>query len=322
MKGTAIVALGGNALKGPKDRGTFEEQMKRVQTTCENLFQMVQEGWRVVCTHGNGPQVGAILLQNKAGAQEVPAMPLFVCGAESQGFIGYMLQQTLGNLFRKHNRPEGVATVVTQVVVSLDDPAFQNPTKPIGPFYSEQEASEIQERDPEITIREDAGRGYRRVVPSPEPKEIVEKKEILAILDTGNIVIATGGGGIPVFLAEEGYKGVDAVIDKDLASERLASEVDADTLVVLTDIENVYINFNTPTQTAIPRMSIEEAEKYQQEGHFAAGSMEPKITAAIRFLRDKGKRVIITKPELAVKALKGKAGTEIVADSNHKMPTR
>lgn len=317
MKGTAIVALGGNALKGPKDHGTFEEQMKRVQTTCETLIQMVQDGWRLVCTHGNGPQVGAILLQNKAGEQEVPAMPLFVCGAETQGFIGYMLQQTLRNLFGKHNRPEGVATVVTQVVVSTDDPAFQNPTKPIGPFYSEQEAIEIQERDPEITIREDAGRGYRRVVPSPEPIEIVEKKEILAILETGNIVIATGGGGIPVILTEEGHKGVEAVIDKDLAAEKLASDVGADTLVVLTDIDYVYINFNKPNQTAIPRMSVEEAEKYQKEGHFAAGSMEPKIKAAVRFLRNKGKRVIITKPELAVEALKGKAGTEIVANSNH-----
>ncbi|MFW9914996.1 MAG: carbamate kinase [Candidatus Thorarchaeota archaeon] len=317
MKGTAVVALGGNALVGPKERGTYEQQMARVRITCENLAQMTQDGWRIVCTHGNGPQVGAILLQNLSGQHEVPAMPLYVCGAESQGLIGYMLQQTLRNLFEKDSRPEGVATVVTQVVVSKDDPAFQNPTKPIGPFYSEQEAKKFEENNPGVTIIEDAGRGYRRVVPSPDPMEIVEKNEILAILETGNVVIATGGGGIPVIRTKEGYKGVDAVIDKDLAAEKLASEVNAETLVILTDSDYVYLHFNKPNQSAIKSMDDSEAEQYLEEGHFAPGSMKPKVQAAIRFLQNGGERVIITKPELAVEALKGKAGTVIVPASSH-----
>ncbi|MFX0113703.1 MAG: carbamate kinase [Candidatus Hodarchaeota archaeon] len=317
MKGTAVVALGGNALIGPKERGTYEQQMARVQVTCENLVQMVHDGWRLICTHGNGPQVGAILLQNFAGQSEVPAMPLFVCGAESQGLIGYMLQQTLRNLFEQQGRPEGVATIITQVVVSKKDSAFRNPTKPIGPFYTEQEANRIKEKEPTVTIREDAGRGYRRVVPSPDPIDIVEKKEIMAILNTGNVVIAAGGGGIPVIRTEKGYKGVEAVIDKDLASEKLASEVHAETLVILTDSEYVFLNYNKSNQTPITIMSLKEAIKYQKEGHFAPGSMGPKIQAAIRFLQNKGERVIITRPELAVEALRGKAGTTILATSNN-----
>jgi len=316
MNKTAVVALGGNALKRAKERGTFEEQMANVLTTCEHLLQMVLKGWRLVCTHGNGPQVGAILLQNKACESEVPAMPLFVCGAETQGLIGYMLQQTLRNLFKKQGRPEGIVTVVTQVVVSADDPAFRNPTKPIGPFYTEAEASRIQNENPDVVIREDAGRGYRRVVPSPDPIRIVEKKEILTLLESGNLVIASGGGGIPVIETEKGLEGVEAVIDKDLAAERLANDVGADTLIILTDSEYVFLNYNKPNETPISKMTVDEAEKFEKEGHFPPGSMGPKIRAAIRFIKNGGKSVIITKPEKAIDGLAGKAGTRIVACSN------
>ncbi len=307
MAKTIVVALGGNAILQKGEKGTFEEQYKNVRKTCEHIAKLIDRGYRVVITHGNGPQVGAILLQNDAGKELVPPMPLDVCGAESQGFIGYMIQQNLDNLL-KGKRP--VATVVTQVVVNKDDPAFNDPSKPVGPFYDEATAKKLQKEKGWI-VKEDAGRGWRRVVPSPDPKRIVESEAINSLIKAGVIVIASGGGGIPVIEEDGNLRGVEAVIDKDLAGERLAKEVKADILMILTSVDQVYLNYGKPEQKGLSRMTVEEAKKYYDEGHFAKGSMGPKVKAAIRFVENGGKMAIITSPELATDALDGKAGTII-----------
>ena len=310
-----VVALGGNAILKPGQKGTYEEQLENVKNTTTQIAKMVEEGYEVVITHGNGPQVGAILLQNEAGEKlyNVPAKPMDVCGAETQGFIGYMIQQSLINEFIRKGMDKSVATVVTQVLVSKDDPAFSHPTKPVGPFYTKEEAEKRQKEKPNEVWIEDSGRGYRRVVPSPDPKAIVEKKAINCLVANGNIVIASGGGGIPVIKEEDGtYKGVEAVIDKDLAGERLAQEVNADILLILTDVENAYINYRKENEKALGEVKLEEIEKYQEEGHFKAGSMGPKVKAAIRFVKNGGKMAIITALEKAIDALAGKAGTRII----------
>ncbi len=310
-----VVALGGNAILQPGQKGTYEEQLTNVKNTTTQIAKMVQEGHEVVITHGNGPQVGAILLQNEAGEKlyNVPSMPMDVCGSETQGFIGYMIQQSLINEFVKENIKKPVATVVTQVLVDKDDPAFSHPTKPVGPFYTKEEAEKRQKEHPNEVWIEDAGRGYRRVVPSPDPKAIVEKDAVNCLVANGSIVIASGGGGIPVIKEVDGtYKGVEAVIDKDLAGERLAQEVGADILLILTDVPNAYINYKKENEKALGEVKVEEIEKYQEEGHFKAGSMGPKVKAAIRFVKDGGKMAIITALEKAVDALSGKAGTRIV----------
>ncbi len=310
-----VVALGGNAILKPGQKGTYEEQLENVKNTTTQIAKMVKEGYEVVVTHGNGPQVGAVLLQNEAGEKlyNVPAKPMDVCGAETQGFIGYMIQQSLINEFIREGVNKSVATVVTQVLVSKDDPAFSHPTKPVGPFYTKEEAEKRQKEKPNEVWIEDSGRGYRRVVPSPDPKAIVEKDAINCLVANGNIVIASGGGGIPVIKEEDGtYKGVEAVIDKDLAGERLAQEVNADILLILTDVENAYINYRKENEKALGEVTLEEIERYQEEGHFKAGSMGPKVKAAIRFVKNGGKMAIITALEKAVDALSGKAGTKIV----------
>jgi carbamate kinase len=311
-KQLVVVALGGNAILQPGQRGTFEEQMENVHTTCEQLVQMVQSGeYKVVVTHGNGPQVGNLLLQNEAGKEVAAAMPLFVCGAESQGLIGLMIQQNLGNLLAEAGRSDvPIATVVTQVVVDKDDEAFVHPTKPVGPFYSEAEAKGL-ESEKGYNVREDAGRGWRRVVPSPDPIEIYEKAAIRQLVEARSIVIASGGGGIPVLREDGKLKGVDAVIDKDLAGERLAVDVEASIFMVLTDVDSVRINYNTPDEQALSRITVDEAKRYHAEGHFAKGSMEPKVRAAIRFIEAGGERAIITSLDKAVDALAGRAGTTI-----------
>lgn len=311
-KKTVVVALGGNAIIQPGQKGTFEEQMANVHVTCEQLAQMVKSGdYRVVVTHGNGPQVGNLLLQNEAGKNVAAPMPLFALGAETQGFIGLMIQQNLGNLLAEQGNGDiSVATIVTQVVVDKSDPAFANPTKPVGPFYSEAEAKAL-EADKGYNVREDAGRGWRRVVPSPDPIEIHEKDAIRHLVEARAIVIASGGGGIPVTKENGKLVGVDAVIDKDLAGERLAVDVGASIFMVLTDVDSVRLNYKTPDEKVLSKITIAEAKKYAEEGHFAKGSMEPKVRAAVRFIEAGGEKAIITSLDQAVAALNGKAGTTI-----------
>lgn len=311
-KKTIVVALGGNAIIQPGQKGTFEEQMANVHVTCEQLAHMVESGkYRVVVTHGNGPQVGNLLLQNEAGKDVASPMPLFVCGAESQGLIGLMIQQNLGNLLAAQGKGDiPIATIVTQVVVDKNDQAFVNPSKPVGPFYSEEEAKAL-ESDKGYNVREDAGRGWRRVVPSPNPIEINEKAAIRQLVEAKAIVIASGGGGIPVIRENGNLVGVDAVIDKDLAGERLAVDVGASIFMVLTDVDSVRLNYNTPDEKALSKITIDEAKNYAEEGHFAKGSMDPKVRAAIRFIESGGERAIITSLDKAVAALEGNAGTTI-----------
>ena len=311
-KKVTVIALGGNAILQPGQRGTFAEQMKNVETTCQQLAQMVESGkYKIIITHGNGPQVGNILLQNETAKDVAAPMPLYVCGAESQGLIGYMMQQTLHNLLvDKGKGGIPIATVVTQVVVDKNDQAFQNPTKPVGPFYSEEEAKKL-ESEKGYHIKEDAGRGWRRVVPSPDPIEIFEKEAVRQLVDARSIVIASGGGGIPVLKEEEKLVGVDAVIDKDLAGERLAVDVEAKIFLVLTDVDQVKLNYKTPREKGLSHITLEEAKMYLAEGHFAKGSMEPKVRAAIRFIEAGGERAVITSLDKAVAALDGKAGTTI-----------
>ena len=311
-KKVTVIALGGNAILQPGQRGTFAEQMKNVETTCQQLAQMVESGkYKIIITHGNGPQVGNILLQNETAKDVAAPMPLYVCGAESQGLIGYMMQQTLHNLLVDKGKGSiPVATVVTQVVVDKNDQAFQNPTKPVGPFYSEEEAKKLQS-EKGYHIKEDAGRGWRRVVPSPDPIQIFEKEAVRQLVEARSIVIASGGGGIPVVKEGEKLVGVDAVIDKDLAGERLAVDVEAKIFLILTDVDQVKLNYKTPQEKGLSQITVEEAKKYHAEGHFAKGSMEPKVRAAIRFIEAGGERAIITSLDKAVDALDGKAGTTI-----------
>jgi len=311
-KKVTVIALGGNAILQPGQRGTFAEQMKNVETTCHQLAQMVESGkYKIIITHGNGPQVGNILLQNETAKDVAAPMPLYVCGAESQGLIGYMMQQTLHNLLVDKGKGSiPIATVVTQVVVDKNDQAFQNPTKPVGPFYSEEEAKKLQS-EKGYHIKEDAGRGWRRVVPSPDPIEIFEKEAVRQLVDARSIVIASGGGGIPVVKDGERLVGVDAVIDKDLAGERLAVDVEAKIFLILTDVDQVKLNYKTPQEKGLSQITVEEAKKYHAEGHFAKGSMEPKVRAAIRFVEAGGERAVITSLDKAVDALEGRAGTTI-----------
>jgi len=306
-----IVALGGNALQESGTPATAEAQLQVVRKTSEYLAEMSIKGYEMAVVHGNGPQVGRILLASETAAEVTPAMPFDVCGAMSQGYIGYHIQQGLREALRKRGRNIPVATVVTQVVVDKEDPGFKNPTKPIGPFYSEEEARKLQ-AEKGYTMKEDAGRGWRRVVASPMPKKIVELSAVKELWDT-TIVVTAGGGGIPVIEKEDGsLEGIAAVIDKDLAAERLAEDIGADILMILTEVEKVSINFKKPEQKDLSAMTVAEAERYIKEGHFAPGSMLPKVQAAMMFAKaNPGKRAIITSLYKAVDALEGKAGTVI-----------
>ena len=307
-----VIALGGNALQEAGKPATAQSQLEVVEKTSEHIADIIEKGYEVVLAHGNGPQVGRIVIQNEYAAAVTPALPFDVCGAMSQGYIGYHMQQGLKKVLRARNINKEVATIVTQVVVDKNDPKFQNPSKPIGPFYSEEEAKKLAETRG-FTMKEDAGRGWRRVVASPLPVEIVELNAVKCLIDGGFTVITVGGGGIPVIKNEKGnLEGVAAVIDKDFASERLAEDVDADALVILTAVEQIYINFGKPNQKALDSMNCEEAEKYMAEGHFAPGSMLPKVEAAVKFARSKpGRKAIITSLDKAVEALNGKAGTVV-----------
>ena len=315
MKEVVVAALGGNAILQRDQKGTFEEQLANVTHTCRQLVEMIRSGgWRLVITHGNGPQVGNILIQNDAGKEFVPPMPMDVCGANSQGLIGYMFQLAFRNLLDRAAASEiPVVTVVTQVLVDKDDPAFANPSKPVGPFYSEGEAKRL-EKTKGYAMREDAGRGWRRVVPSPDPKELVERNAIRRLVESGTIVVSTGGGGIPVVREDGTLRGVEAVIDKDLAGQRLARDVNASVFLILTDVDAARIYYGTPEEKRLGRITVEEARYYLQEGHFASGSMEPKVKAAVRFVEGGGARGIIASLEKAKDALTGDAGTQIVRE--------
>jgi len=306
-----IVALGGNALQESGTPATAEAQLQVVRKTSEYLAEMSIRGYEMAVVHGNGPQVGRILLASETAANVTPAMPFDVCGAMSQGYIGYHIQQGLREALRKRGRNIPVTTVVTQVVVDKDDPGFKNPTKPIGPFYTEEEARKLQ-AEKGYSIKEDAGRGWRRVVASPMPKKIVELSAVKELWDT-TIVVTAGGGGIPVIEKEDGsLEGIAAVIDKDLAAERLAEDIGADILMILTEVEKVSINFKKPDQKDLATMTVAEAEQYIKEGHFAPGSMLPKVQAAMMFAKaNPGKKAIITSLYKAVDALEGNAGTVI-----------
>lgn len=307
-----VIALGGNALQEAGKPATAQAQLEVVEKTSEYIADIVERGYEVIVAHGNGPQVGRIVIQNEIASASTPAMPFDVCGAMSQGMIGYHIQQGLSKVLRHRGINKNVVTVVTQVVVDKDDPKFKAPSKPIGPFYTEEEAKAIA-AEKGYTMKEDAGRGWRRVVASPLPVEIVELDAVKTLNDAGFVVVTVGGGGIPVVRNDAGdLEGVAAVIDKDLASEKLARDMDADALVILTAVEKVSINFKKPDQKDLDRMSAAEAKQYIKEGHFAPGSMLPKIEAALNFVESKpGRIAIITSLDKAVDAIEGRAGTTI-----------
>ena len=313
MRKRVVVALGGNAILQRGQRGTAAEQMENVRMTAEQVVRMIEAGYDVIVTHGNGPQVGTILIQNELGARQVPAMPMDVCGAESQGFIGYLFCQALANSLAGKGLTEArPVCIVTQVMVDGADPAFENPTNPVGPFFTEEEARRRMAERYETWI-EDAGRGWRRVVPSPDPKEIVEKDAVASLVEKGYVVVASGGGGIPVVLGENGVlSGVEAVIDKDLAAERLAHDVKADILLILTDVPQVLIDYRKPSEKALSHVGSAELENYQEQGHFKAGSMGPKVEAILRFVRNGGSRGVIARLDEALEALEGICGTQVV----------
>jgi carbamate kinase len=307
-----VIALGGNALLRRGQKGTFEEQYDNVKQTVTKIADLIERGYKIVMTHGNGPQVGATLLRHEAAKSIVPAFPLDACGAETQGFIGYMIQQALRNELKSRGIDKYVVTIITRVIVDKHDLAFQNPTKPIGPFYSKEEAAKVKEQKPELVIKEDAGRGYRRVVPSPDPKIIAERSAIRALVDTGFVVVACGGGGIPI-IEENGHAvGVEAVIDKDLGAQRLATLIGANVLVILTDVDGAYVNYGTPKQELIKEASSGKLKNYLREGQFKEGSMAPKVEAAIRFVESGGERAIIAALGNLTEALDAKTGTQVV----------
>jgi len=312
MANIAVVAIGGNSLiKGP-DRQAIPDQWEAMAETCTHIAALVERGWEVVITHGNGPQVGFVLLRSELASHVLHTVPLDICGADTQGAIGYMAQVSLEGAFVKRKIRKRTATVVTRVVVDRDDPAFQRPTKPIGPFYT-QEQAERHRQERGWAVMEDAGRGWRRVVPSPRPLEIIETDAIRSLLAGGFVVVGVGGGGIPVVRDGAGeLRGVEAVIDKDLASSLLARTIGADLFLISTAVEKVAIHYKKPDQRFLDRMTVIEARRYFAEGHFPPGSMGPKIEAAIEYLEAGGGEVLITSPEAIERALAGQTGTRIV----------
>lgn len=296
-KKLAVVAFGGNALILAGQRGTISEQEANVRRTCTHLLGLIENNFNIVITHGNGPQVGNILLQNIAGEQVygVPQMPLDICGAYSQGLIGYMIEQQLRNVLEEKGMERDIITLITQVLVDKNDSAFQKPNKPVGPYYSKEEAEKMALESKAVFAEDSKGRGWRKVVASPKPMLIGNRETISKIVREDKIVIAVGGGGIPVFYKEPNVlEGIDAVIDKDLASAMLADQIKADAFYILTDIAKVCINFNKPNQKELDVMTVTEAKEYLAQGQFAEGSMAPKVRAAIQFVENGGKETIIT----------------------------
>ena len=311
MARTALIAVGGNSLIRAGEKGAIPEQLGNARRTVAAVVRLIAGGWRVVVTHGNGPQVGAALLRSERAAGQVYGHPLDVCDATTQGEIGYLLQQSLHNELAAAGIDRPVATVLTQVVVAADDPAMQKPTKPIGPFYSREEAEERRARLG-WAIVEDAARGYRRVVPSPEPLEIVEAEVVRDLLERGVLVVAVGGGGIPVVRREGRLEGLEAVIDKDRASALLAARLGVDRFVISTDVDRVYLDYKQPGQRALARVTAAELDGHYRAGHFPPGNMGPKIESALRFLAGGGREVIITSFAHLEAAFAGAAGTHVV----------
>jgi carbamate kinase len=310
---TIVVAIGGNAITKEDESGTYEEQMHNIKTVVGPIARIIADGSRVVVVHGNGPQVGNHLIKNEHSKELVPPMPLHVCVANTQGSMGYSLQQQLRHAILKYGVEQEVVTIITQVLVDSNEPSFQNPTKPIGPFYTEDVARELMASMGHQFV-EDSGRGWRRVVPSPTPKKIIESKAIKQAIQAGMVVIAAGGGGIPVAEGREGeYRGIDAVIDKDLVAMRLAMDIQAEVLLLLTGVQRVAIRYGRPDQEELEQISVAEAKEYMEAGHFPPGSMGPKIKAAIDFLENSkdGEKVIIGHINEASAVLKGTAGTTI-----------
>jgi len=305
-----LIALGGNALLRAKEEGTFDQQVFHVRHTCRFIHKLIEEGYHVGITHGNGPQVGAILLKNEIAKDKLPPMPLDACGAQSQGLIGYMIQRELHRITHGEFTP---VTILTQTLVDAKDTAFKNPTKPIGLFYTEKEADKLKKMKRWHMVHQ-AGKGYRRVVPSPKPIDIVEGATIKKLFQQKQIIVACGGGGIPVIKKKNGtLEGVEAVIDKDLTGACLARIIGADIYIILTDVEKVAINFHQPNQQNLDKLSLKEAQKYLDEGQFAKGSMGPKVTAMMNFIEKGGKKGIITSLEKCLDAIKGKTGTHFKA---------
>lgn len=304
-----VAALGGNAIIKKGEQGTFAQQFRNTFESMGYIAHLIRAGHQVVLTHGNGPQVGFIMIQVEAAAGKVPTAPLHVDVAQSQGSMGYMIAQSLINQLQEHGIDISVAAVMTQVLVNTDDPAMKHPTKPVGAFYTRKRAVELERRG--YAIVEDSGRGWRRAVPSPRPIRIIEADIIKDLVQAGTIVVACGGGGIPVAEENGALKGVDAVIDKDLASSLLAVEIKADVIMFLTTVERVALNYNTPQQVELERLTLDEARKYLGEGQFPPGSMGPKIEAAVEFVERGGERAVVCRPEFVVEALAGRAGTVI-----------
>ena len=305
-----LVAFGGNAILRERQLGTAKEQMSNLASALECVADLISEGHKVIITHGNGPQVGVLMRQGEAAADHVPQMPLDVLVAETQGQIGYMIQNTLVNIFRKRQIKRNVVSLITQVLVDANDPAFSHPTKGVGRFYSMEEA-EAMMAGGKVTMREDAGRGWRRVVASPEPIDVLEVDFVKEAYSEGDVVIACGGGGIPVMFSKGRYVGVEAVVDKDRASAVLAARCGVELLLMLTDVEQVYLDFKKPSQRGIDYMTVEEAMDHLRDGQFAEGSMRPKVEAAVDFLNLGGERVVITSLDKVMEALDGRTGTHM-----------
>lgn len=314
-KNTVVIALGGNAILRTGDKGTVEEQYRNIKETVKHLLPfLMREDLNIVITHGNGPQVGNALLRSELSQQAVPPHTLDVCGAETQGSIGYMMAQPLQEALNQAGIKRSVISMVTRTIVDKDDPAFKNPTKFVGLFYSEEEANKLA-KEKGWVVKEDSGRGWRRVVPSPIPREILEYRAIEDLTDRGHLVIAVGGGGIPVCEDKGSLIGVEAVIDKDLGSALLAEELGAGLFIILTSVSQVALNFGKDNEKKISKMTLSEAKRYYNEGHFPAGSMGPKILAAIKYLEAIKGRVLITSPESLTSALKNQTGTWITSNS-------
>jgi carbamate kinase len=315
MKKLVLIAIGGNSVIKDISRQDVEAQYEAICETAIHIADLIESGCNVVITHGNGPQVGFLLRRSEI-AQAVEGLhpiPLVSCGADSQGALGYQIQQAMDNEFRKRGMDKLSVSVVTQVLVDRNDPAFGNPTKPIGSFYNDDMLQAVKAEHPEWVMVNDAGRGWRRVVASPEPLEILETKAIQSLVESGYCVVAAGGGGIPVFRGENGFlKGVDAVVDKDFASGLLASNLKADTLVISTGVPKVYIDYGKPAQKSLDRVTVAELKRWAAEGHFAAGSMLPKVKAVIRFMERGGREAVITNPESLSEAVSGNGGTHVV----------
>ena len=313
----AVVAFGGNALLRPEDHGTQEEQIARAKQAARWLAEIVRLGYKLIVVHGNGPQVGNILIQAEEASTKIPPQSLDVCVAQTEGSIGFMLQQSIRNRLESIGLAAStsgeVATILTEVEVDVNDPAFKRPTKPIGPFFTRYRA-EALERDLGWTMKEDSGRGWRHVVPSPRPLRILNINTVARMLESAAVVVAAGGGGIPVVKGRDGqWRGIEAVIDKDYASARLAADLDADLFIILTGVPKVALDFGKPSQRFVERMTVAEAEQHLADGQFPAGSMGPKIDSALQFVRATGKQVLITDVDVLREALQGKDGTLIVA---------